>query len=75
MMVRVGGGWDTLEHFLTRHDPCQIKVVTRSSITRSPADSSGPSINNSAKKFLHIHAKYRSPNVHSKNNSHFISLL
>ncbi|XP_031781590.1 growth arrest-specific protein 2 isoform X1 [Nasonia vitripennis] len=23
MMVRVGGGWDTLEHFLTRHDPCQ----------------------------------------------------
>ncbi|XP_066592550.1 growth arrest-specific protein 2-like isoform X2 [Prorops nasuta] len=23
MMVRVGGGWDTLEHFLARHDPCQ----------------------------------------------------
>ncbi|XP_073994113.1 growth arrest-specific protein 2-like isoform X2 [Rhodnius prolixus] len=23
MMVRVGGGWDTLEHFLSRHDPCQ----------------------------------------------------
>ncbi|XP_054261381.1 growth arrest-specific protein 2-like isoform X2 [Macrosteles quadrilineatus] len=23
MMVRVGGGWDTLEHFLQRHDPCQ----------------------------------------------------
>ncbi|XP_014213861.1 growth arrest-specific protein 2 isoform X2 [Copidosoma floridanum] len=23
VMVRVGGGWDTLEHFLTRHDPCQ----------------------------------------------------
>ncbi|XP_022170548.1 growth arrest-specific protein 2-like isoform X1 [Myzus persicae] len=23
MMVRVGGGWDTLENFLTRHDPCQ----------------------------------------------------
>ncbi|KAK6637681.1 hypothetical protein RUM44_008103 [Polyplax serrata] len=23
MMVRVGGGWDTLEHFLLRHDPCQ----------------------------------------------------
>ncbi|KAK3929956.1 Growth arrest-specific protein 2 [Frankliniella fusca] len=26
MMVRVGGGWDTLEHFLQRHDPCQVKV-------------------------------------------------
>ncbi|KAF5308241.1 hypothetical protein FQR65_LT06234 [Abscondita terminalis] len=23
MMVRVGGGWDTLENFLKRHDPCQ----------------------------------------------------
>ncbi|XP_039295230.1 growth arrest-specific protein 2 [Nilaparvata lugens] len=26
MMVRVGGGWDTLDHFLQRHDPCQIKA-------------------------------------------------
>ncbi|XP_049836885.1 uncharacterized protein LOC126281741 [Schistocerca gregaria] len=25
MMVRVGGGWDTLDHFLLRHDPCQVK--------------------------------------------------
>ncbi|KAF5304574.1 hypothetical protein FQA39_LY09625 [Lamprigera yunnana] len=23
MVVRVGGGWDTLEHFLKRYDPCQ----------------------------------------------------
>lgn len=22
-MVRVGGGWDTLEHYLIRHDPCR----------------------------------------------------
>ncbi|XP_024085606.1 growth arrest-specific protein 2-like isoform X1 [Cimex lectularius] len=29
MMVRVGGGWDTLEHFLQRHDPCQARVVSR----------------------------------------------
>jgi len=31
MMVRVGGGWDTLEHFLQRHDPCQVRggVVSR----------------------------------------------
>lgn len=29
MMVRVGGGWDTLDHFLLRHDPCQVKVVSR----------------------------------------------
>ncbi|XP_067000354.2 growth arrest-specific protein 2 [Anabrus simplex] len=47
MMVRVGGGWDTLEHFLLRHDPCQIKVVSRDSPTN--------------RSFLHIQAKYRSP--------------
>lgn len=22
-MVRVGGGWDTLEHYLDKHDPCR----------------------------------------------------
>lgn len=33
MMVRVGGGWDTLDHFLLRHDPCQVKVVSRNNIT------------------------------------------
>ncbi|KAL1114765.1 hypothetical protein AAG570_007589, partial [Ranatra chinensis] len=31
MMVRVGGGWDTLEHFLQRHDPCQGRTVSRPS--------------------------------------------
>jgi hypothetical protein len=50
MMVRVGGGWDTLEHFLLRHDPCQVKVVNRDSPTNK---SSSPS-------YLHIQAKYRS---------------
>jgi len=32
-MVRVGGGWDTLEHFLSRHDPCQSATLP-SSLTR-----------------------------------------
>jgi len=26
VMVRVGGGWDTLEHFIQKHDPCQTRV-------------------------------------------------
>ncbi|RZF41924.1 hypothetical protein LSTR_LSTR005692 [Laodelphax striatellus] len=38
MMVRVGGGWDTLDHFLQRHDPCQIKAVSR---PVSPTNGSG----------------------------------
>ena len=24
-MVRVGGGWDTLDHFIAKHDPCRMK--------------------------------------------------
>lgn len=43
-MVRVGGGWDTLEHFLERHDPCQVRVLGRDvtpSGSRSNSRSSG----------------------------------
>ncbi|XP_022250381.1 GAS2-like protein pickled eggs [Limulus polyphemus] len=29
VMVRVGGGWDTLEHYLDKHDPCQCRVGPR----------------------------------------------
>lgn len=25
-MVRVGGGWDTLENYLNKHDPCRYYV-------------------------------------------------
>ncbi|KAG7171356.1 GAS2-like protein 1-like [Homarus americanus] len=44
-MVRVGGGWDTLEHYLLRHDPKQVTVFNLKS----------------ADPFLHIRAKYCSP--------------
>ncbi|XP_018425696.1 PREDICTED: GAS2-like protein 1 isoform X2 [Nanorana parkeri] len=27
VMVRVGGGWDTLEHYLDKHDPCRCQFV------------------------------------------------
>ncbi|XP_040580309.1 uncharacterized protein pigs isoform X2 [Lepeophtheirus salmonis] len=26
VMVRVGGGWDTLQHYLDKHDPCRCKL-------------------------------------------------
>lgn len=54
MMVRVGGGWDTLEHFLARHDPCQVRVLNRES---TPPPARGTKHDS----FLHIRAKYRSP--------------
>lgn len=39
VMVRVGGGWDTLSHYLEKHDPCRCRnceyiapALSRSSI-------------------------------------------
>lgn len=29
VMVRVGGGWDTLDHYLDKHDPCRCKAGHR----------------------------------------------
>lgn len=30
VMVRVGGGWDTLQHYLDKHDPCRCKAGHKS---------------------------------------------
>ncbi|XP_074658657.1 growth arrest-specific protein 2-like [Tubulanus polymorphus] len=43
LMVRVGGGWDTFDHYLQRHDPCKIKEFQ-----------TGPD-----QKFLYINSKYK----------------
>ncbi|XP_058449472.1 GAS2-like protein pickled eggs isoform X2 [Malaya genurostris] len=32
VMVRVGGGWDTLSHYLDKHDPCRCKAQHRSTV-------------------------------------------
>uniref|UniRef100_A0A663DRC1 Growth arrest specific 2 like 1 n=1 Tax=Aquila chrysaetos chrysaetos TaxID=223781 RepID=A0A663DRC1_AQUCH len=37
VMVRVGGGWDTLEHYLDKHDPCRC-----SSLCECPPGCRGP---------------------------------
>lgn len=31
-MVRVGGGWDTLSHYLDKHDPCRCRAQHRTSV-------------------------------------------
>ncbi|XP_059054765.1 GAS2-like protein pickled eggs [Achroia grisella] len=33
VMVRVGGGWDTLAHYLDKHDPCRCKAQHRSTLS------------------------------------------
>jgi len=53
VMVRVGGGWDTLSHYLSTHDPCRIvrfpKTGSISSVISDPDDA-----------FLVIQGKYKS---------------
>lgn len=43
VMVRVGGGWDTLSHYLDKHDPCRCKTAHRSPLsTKLVFKSNGP---------------------------------
>jgi len=35
-MIRVGGGWDTLEHYLDKHDPCRCNFGGKYSIPQTP---------------------------------------
>ncbi|XP_040272607.1 GAS2-like protein 1 [Bufo bufo] len=36
VMVRVGGGWDTLEHYLDKHDPCRCQFASHRAPTSRP---------------------------------------
>lgn len=36
VMVRVGGGWDTLEHYLDKHDPCRCTSLCESQRPHTP---------------------------------------
>ncbi|KAM9525993.1 GAS2-like protein 2 [Guaruba guarouba] len=35
VMVRVGGGWDTLEHYLDKHDPCRCTSLSHKQALKS----------------------------------------
>ncbi|XP_065549243.1 GAS2-like protein 1 [Lathamus discolor] len=37
VMVRVGGGWDTLEHYLDKHDPCRCASLAHRQPRAPPA--------------------------------------
>ncbi|KAM9330801.1 GAS2-like protein 1 [Gastrophryne carolinensis] len=37
VMVRVGGGWDTLEHYLDKHDPCRCQSTSHRVQTTRPS--------------------------------------
>ncbi|KAG8197219.1 hypothetical protein JTE90_011374 [Oedothorax gibbosus] len=52
VMVRVGGGWDTLEHYLDKHDPCRCKSGRRISVNRVSPSNSGS---------IHVHLNSHRP--------------
>ncbi|XP_071792002.1 growth arrest-specific protein 2-like [Asterias amurensis] len=52
VMVRVGGGWDTLERFLKRHEASKITRISRGSITTEAGESVPDD-------FFHVQAKYK----------------
>uniref|UniRef100_A0A8C7GIY5 GAR domain-containing protein n=1 Tax=Oncorhynchus kisutch TaxID=8019 RepID=A0A8C7GIY5_ONCKI len=39
VMVRVGGGWETFESYLLKHDPCRMLQISRVEGKTSPMSS------------------------------------
>lgn len=52
LMVRVGGGWDTLEHYLIHHNPVQVFEHRRPNTANGSHDSTS--------KYLCFKSKYKS---------------
>ncbi|XP_066591048.1 GAS2-like protein pickled eggs isoform X2 [Prorops nasuta] len=57
VMVRVGGGWDTLSHYLDKHDPCRCRTSHRSMISAKLIQKAGGSFDLGT---AHVHYE-RSP--------------
>lgn len=62
VMVRVGGGWETFESYLLKHDPCRMLQFSRVEGKTSPVSNSrSPSIKDLAPdSYLVVAAHYRS---------------
>ncbi|KAI3370671.1 hypothetical protein L3Q82_007239 [Scortum barcoo] len=62
VMVRVGGGWETFESYLLKHDPCRMLQISRVEGKTSPVSSSkSPNIRDlTPDSYLVVAAHYRS---------------
>ncbi|KAJ8002513.1 hypothetical protein DPEC_G00159690 [Dallia pectoralis] len=64
VMVRVGGGWETFESYLLKHDPCRMLQISRvegKSSVLSPKSPNTPNIKDlSPDSYLVVAAHYRS---------------
>uniref|UniRef100_A0A3Q1IJB2 Growth arrest-specific 2a n=1 Tax=Anabas testudineus TaxID=64144 RepID=A0A3Q1IJB2_ANATE len=61
VMVRVGGGWETFESYLLKHDPCRMLQISRVEGKMSPINSKSPNIKDlTPDSYLVVAAHYRS---------------
>ncbi|MEQ2175325.1 1,3-beta-glucanosyltransferase [Goodea atripinnis] len=61
VMVRVGGGWETFESYLLKHDPCRMLQISRVEGKISPISPKSPNIKDLAPdSYLVVAAHYRS---------------
>ncbi|XP_026858984.2 growth arrest-specific protein 2 [Electrophorus electricus] len=61
VMVRVGGGWETFESYLLKHDPCRMLQISRVEGKISPISSKSPSIKDlTPDSYLVVAAHYKS---------------
>lgn len=61
VMVRVGGGWETFESYLLKHDPCRMLQFSRVDGKTSPVTSKLPNIKDlTPDSYLVMAAHYRS---------------
>ncbi|XP_053215039.1 GAS2-like protein 2A [Panonychus citri] len=73
VMVRVGGGWDTLGHYLDRHDPCRCRIGTINKSTSPNGLSTNPIINKD-KEINLINNMNTMNNNNNNNNSPTITM-
>uniref|UniRef100_A0A8C2DN16 Growth arrest-specific 2a n=1 Tax=Cyprinus carpio TaxID=7962 RepID=A0A8C2DN16_CYPCA len=61
VMVRVGGGWETFESYLLKHDPCRMLQISRVEGKISPISGKSPNIKDLAPdSYLVVAAHYKS---------------
>lgn len=65
VMVRVGGGWDTLEHYLDKHDPCRCAAFAH---RYHQAKASGQSQGAQSKSSSAHSSRSTSPGPHWRND-------
>ncbi|KAM9811204.1 uncharacterized protein gas2l1 [Neosynchiropus ocellatus] len=64
VMVRVGGGWDTLEHYLDKHDPCRCAAFAHRYHQAKASGQGGQSKSSSAHS-----SRSTSPGPHWRNDA------